>query len=348
MRRGRRRPFAGTLCARAEPDRAARRADGAAPARRRAGPGRLRRVVLPLAGGRACLHRGAVGGERQGRPGRRLPGQRDRRRAARRRLHHARGVRDPRTACRPTPRSSAFTAVADGRRCRCSGTSRRSATPTCSRRRRPSSAAGTPAAAAAASATAASPPRAGSRGPRPTRAGSCSTSTATPGRARPGSARTTLHRLDARLSDRFDPTLVGAPSGDLLEPGRARGRRPQRRVLGHRPRRRGLHRDARGRRRGRRSRQVVDGNGGRCREPFTTPVPCRLTASGSIALDTAGARRRRPSRAARGRRRDAARTPSPTARWRSRRATSRRAATRRSRARRRRSRCASAARAAAI
>ena len=287
--------------ARAEPVRAARRADGAPPARGRAGPGRLRRVVLPLARGRTGLDRGADGGERQGRPERRLPGHRDRRRAARRRLHHAQGF-GIRYRVPPDTALSAFTLWRTSR-CRCSGTSRRSATPTCSRPRRPSSAAGTPAAAAAASATAASPPRAGSRVPRPTRAGSCSTSTATPGMLagqRPHDAAPAR----ARLSDRFDPTLVGAPSGDLLEPGRALA--GVRSVAFSATDRGGgvVHRDARGGRRGR-------GHPGRRRQ--RRPLPRAVHHAGAVPahrvrLDRARhrrPRRRRPSRAARGRRRHA-------------------------------------------
>ncbi len=107
-----------------------------------------------------------------------------------------------------------------------------------------------------------------------------------PGPCAPGSARVTLHRLDARLSDRFDPTLVGAPSGDLLEPGRAlAGVRSV--AFSATDRGGGVYTATLEVDGAAAVTQVVDGNGGRCREPFTTPVPCRLTASGSIALDTA-------------------------------------------------------------
>lgn len=34
-------------------------------------------------------------------------------------------------------------------------------------------------------------------------------------------------------------------------------------------------------------RQVVDSNNGRCERPFTTPVPCKLSAGGTLSLDTA-------------------------------------------------------------
>jgi hypothetical protein len=101
-----------------------------------------------------------------------------------------------------------------------------------------------------------------------------------------GSSRVTLHRLDAELSDRLDPVLVGTPSGDLLEPQRA--------VAGTRSiafsatdRGGGIYRATIEVDGAPAVTQVVDPNGGRCREPFTAPVPCRLTASGSIALDTA-------------------------------------------------------------
>jgi hypothetical protein len=101
-----------------------------------------------------------------------------------------------------------------------------------------------------------------------------------------GGARVVLHRLDAQLSDRLDPTFVGTPSGDLLVPGQA--------VAGTRSvafsaadRGGGVYRATLEVDGTAAVTQVVDENGGRCREPFTEPVPCRLTASGSIALDTA-------------------------------------------------------------
>jgi hypothetical protein len=101
-----------------------------------------------------------------------------------------------------------------------------------------------------------------------------------------GSVRVVLHRLDAELSDRLDPTLVGTPSGDLLDTERA--------VAGVRSvafsaadRGGGVYRATLEVDGAVAATQVVDENGGACREPFTTPVPCRLTASGSIALDTA-------------------------------------------------------------
>jgi hypothetical protein len=108
-----------------------------------------------------------------------------------------------------------------------------------------------------------------------------------PGNCPAGSAtRVTLHRLDAELSDRLDPVLVGEPSGDLLETGRA--------VAGTRSiafsatdRGGGVYRATIEVDGAPAVTQVVDDNGGDCREPFTTPVPCRLSASGTIALDTA-------------------------------------------------------------
>jgi hypothetical protein len=101
-----------------------------------------------------------------------------------------------------------------------------------------------------------------------------------------GSVRMVLHRLDAELSDRLDPTLVGTPSGDLLDTEHV--------VAGVRSvafsaadRGGGVYRATLEVDGTAAVTQVVDPNGGACREPFTTPVPCRLTASGSIALDTA-------------------------------------------------------------
>ena len=99
-------------------------------------------------------------------------------------------------------------------------------------------------------------------------------------------SRVTLHRLDAELADRLDPTLNGTPSGDLFDAVRA--------VAGTRSvafsasdRGGGVYRATLEVDGAAAVSQVVDANGGDCREPFTTPVPCRLTASGTIALDTA-------------------------------------------------------------
>ena len=108
-----------------------------------------------------------------------------------------------------------------------------------------------------------------------------------PGSCAAGSGgRVTLHRLDAVLSDQLDPTLVGTPSGDLLETGRA--------VAGVRSvafsaadRGGGVYRATLRGGRPAAVTQVVDDNGGTCREPFSAAVPCRLTASGTISLDTA-------------------------------------------------------------
>ena len=35
------------------------------------------------------------------------------------------------------------------------------------------------------------------------------------------------------------------------------------------------------------STQLVDDNGGRCRQPFLSPVPCKNSASGTLSFDTA-------------------------------------------------------------
>ena len=101
-----------------------------------------------------------------------------------------------------------------------------------------------------------------------------------------GGSGITLHRLDVELSDRFDPVLNGTPSGDLLDTTRA--------VAGVRSiafsatdRGGGVYRAAIQVDGATAATQSADLNGGACREPFTEPVPCRLTASGTIALDTA-------------------------------------------------------------
>ncbi len=101
-----------------------------------------------------------------------------------------------------------------------------------------------------------------------------------------GGSGITLHRLDVDLSDRFDPVLNGTPSGDLLDTTRA--------VAGVRSiaysatdRGGGVHRASIQVDGATAATQIADLNGGACREPFTEPVPCRLTASGTIALDTA-------------------------------------------------------------
>ena len=108
-----------------------------------------------------------------------------------------------------------------------------------------------------------------------------------PGPCAAGSgSRVTLHRLDAELTDRFDPVLNGTPSGDLLESGRAlAGVRSI--AFSASDRGGGVYRATIEVDGAAAVSQVVDGNGGDCREPFTAPVPCRLTASGTIALDTA-------------------------------------------------------------
>lgn len=108
-----------------------------------------------------------------------------------------------------------------------------------------------------------------------------------PGPCSAGSeARVTLHRLDAILADRTDPAFTSAPSGDLLD--------SQRPVAGRRSvsfaasdsgggvYQATIEVDGRAA-----VNQVVDSNGGRCHEPFTTPVPCRASASGTVSLDTA-------------------------------------------------------------
>jgi hypothetical protein len=98
--------------------------------------------------------------------------------------------------------------------------------------------------------------------------------------------KVTMHRLDAVLADRSDPVFTSPPSGDLLD--------TQQPLTGVRSvsfsasdAGGGLYRatlevDGVPVRT-----QVVDSNGGRCREPFLYSVPCKNTASGTLSLDTA-------------------------------------------------------------
>ena len=101
-----------------------------------------------------------------------------------------------------------------------------------------------------------------------------------------GGSGITLHRLDAELSDRFDPVLNGTPSGDLLDTTRAVAG-VRRIAFSASDRGGGVYRALIRVDGATAVAQTVDLNGGACREPFAEPVPCRLTASGTIALDTA-------------------------------------------------------------
>ena len=96
----------------------------------------------------------------------------------------------------------------------------------------------------------------------------------------------TVRRMQVDLADRSDPTFVGAPSGDLLDPTQP--------VAGVRTvsfsasdQGSGVYRallevDGSAVTSG-----VVDANGGKCDVPFTTIVPCRLNTSGTLSFDTA-------------------------------------------------------------
>ena len=99
-------------------------------------------------------------------------------------------------------------------------------------------------------------------------------------------ARVTVHRLDAILADRTDPAFTSTPSGDLLDSSRPiAGRRSVSFAAadtGGGVYQATIEVDGRAA-----VTQGVDSNGGRCRRPFTTPVPCRGSAAGTISLDTA-------------------------------------------------------------
>jgi hypothetical protein len=95
-----------------------------------------------------------------------------------------------------------------------------------------------------------------------------------------------VHRADFTLRDVLDPVIAGTPSGDLLDPSQP--------VAGVRSvsfsasdRGGGVYQatlEADG------APVVtvpVDENGGRCRQPFTGAVPCKLSASGTLSFDTA-------------------------------------------------------------
>jgi hypothetical protein len=95
-----------------------------------------------------------------------------------------------------------------------------------------------------------------------------------------------VHRAAFQLTDDTIPEFVGAPSGTLLD-----GSRPHSGVIS-------ASFSAKDTGSGVfealvevdgaiQSRQVADANGGRCAEPFVALKPCRETAAGTIALDTA-------------------------------------------------------------
>ena len=101
-----------------------------------------------------------------------------------------------------------------------------------------------------------------------------------------GPSNVRVGRLQVDLSDRIDPTLAGTPSGDLFDPAK-----PLSGV-------RSVSFSASDQGSGVYSARVevdgqtvasgaVDDNGGRCVKPFKDLVPCRMTASATLAVDTA-------------------------------------------------------------
>jgi hypothetical protein len=100
-----------------------------------------------------------------------------------------------------------------------------------------------------------------------------------------GHPRVVMHRLDAILSDRLDPVFNGTPSGDLLDTSRpltgVRSVSYSASDAGG-----GLYQAMLEVDGSPALTQVVDDNGGRCREPFLYPVPCKTEASGTLSFDT--------------------------------------------------------------
>ena len=95
----------------------------------------------------------------------------------------------------------------------------------------------------------------------------------------------TLHRLFLELTDNAAPVLTSPPSGPLAE-GAGPFAGPQAITVSASDKGGGV-RDAILEVDGREVvRSTLDDNGGRCREPFRTPVPCKLGASGTLTLDT--------------------------------------------------------------
>jgi hypothetical protein len=94
-----------------------------------------------------------------------------------------------------------------------------------------------------------------------------------------------VHRLDAVLSDRLDPVLNGTPSGDLFDTARpltgVRSVSYSASDAGG-----GLYQATLEVDGSPALSQVVDDNGGRCREPFLYPVPCKTAASRTLSFDT--------------------------------------------------------------
>jgi hypothetical protein len=101
-----------------------------------------------------------------------------------------------------------------------------------------------------------------------------------------GPSNVRVGRLQVDLSDRIDPTLAGVPSGDLFDPAtpltgvRSVSFSASDQGSGVYTAR--VEVDGRAITSG-----TVDDNGGRCVKPFKDLVPCKATASGTLAVDTA-------------------------------------------------------------
>jgi hypothetical protein len=108
-------------------------------------------------------------------------------------------------------------------------------------------------------------------------------STACPATA-PG-ARFQLHRADITLLDRLAPTIQGNPSGPLVDPS-APVTGVQAVRIAATDRGGGVY-TAAAEIDGRIvSTEVIDPNGGSCHRPFTADVPCKLSAAGTLTVDT--------------------------------------------------------------
>ena len=95
-----------------------------------------------------------------------------------------------------------------------------------------------------------------------------------------------VSRLQVDLTDRIDPTFAGPPSGDLLDTTKPLS--GVRSVSFSASDQGGGVYSARLEVDGQAvASSVVDDNGGRCALPFRDLVPCKATASGTLALDTA-------------------------------------------------------------
>src|SRR4051794_11772363 len=95
-----------------------------------------------------------------------------------------------------------------------------------------------------------------------------------------------MSRLDAVLADRLDPVFTGTPSGDLLDTAHpltgVRSVSYSASDAGG-----GLYQAILEVDGSPALTRLIDDNGGRCREPFLYPVPCKSAASGTLSFDTA-------------------------------------------------------------